>query len=159
MTQEYANKLVRRNFIALTLTLLFMALLTAGAVGMWWGAFGPPDFLRKDNTLLTPQAAELRLENGATASWDATTRTISKDDHLGALLQANRWTAASAFQAGEADLTFRFGERYKLSLWADGRAAFYDRYTNRTTKSHAYYLIPNEVVSQLTAALAAGTTA
>ena len=65
MTQEYANKLVRRNFIALTLTLLFMALLTAGAVGMWWGAFGPPDFLRKDNTLLTPQAAELRLENGA----------------------------------------------------------------------------------------------
>lgn len=160
MTQEYANKLVRRNLIALTLTLLFLALLTAGAIGIWWGAFGPPDFLRQDNSLLTPQAAELRLDSGSTtAFWDETTRAVSKDAHLGALLQANRWTAASAFQAGEADLTLRFGERYTLSLWADGRAAFSDRYTSRITKSHAYYLIPSEVVPQLTAALASGTTA
>ena len=35
MTQEYANKLVRRNFIALILTLIFMALLAVDAVGMW----------------------------------------------------------------------------------------------------------------------------
>ena len=159
MTQEYANKLVRRNFIALILTLIFMALLAVGAVGMWWGAFGPPDFMRKDNSMLTPQAAELRLENGATASWDKTTHTVPKDAHLSALLRANQWTSSAAFDGGEADLTFRFGERYKLSLWSDGRAAFYDGYAGRSTKSHAYYSIPAGVVGELTAALAVSAPA
>ena len=69
------------------------------------------------------------------------------------------WISSAAFDRGEADLTFRFGERYKLSLWSDGRAAFYDGYAGRSTKSHAYYSIPAGVVGELTAALAVSAPA
>ena len=71
MTEAYARKLKRWNLIALTGTLLFLVLLTAGAFWLWCRVFGPPEAL----PLLTPQAAAEQLDLGATALWDTASYT------------------------------------------------------------------------------------
>ena len=157
MTEAYARKLKRWNLIALTGTLLFLVLLTAGAFWLWCRVFGPPEALRENNPLLTPQAAAEQLDLGATALWDTASYTITEDSGLDTLLHTDQWTATSPFQDDEADLVLRFGELYQLSLWSDGRADFYFGYSGRTMKSHAYYAIPNDVVGELTSSLSSSS--
>ena len=48
-----------------------------------------------------------------------------------------------------------FGELYELSLWSDGKAAFYDGYSGHSTKSYAYYATSTGVVQDLIASLTA----
>ena len=48
-----------------------------------------------------------------------------------------------------------FGEFYELSLWSEGKAAFYDGYSGHSTKSYAYYAISTGVVQELIVSLAA----
>jgi len=46
-------------------------------------------------------------------------------------------------------------ELYELSLWSDGKAAFYDGYSGHSTKSYAYYIIPTGMVKDLITSLTA----
>lgn len=155
MTEDYARTLKRRTLIALVATLISMALLVGAMLWMWCSLFGLPEFMRKDNPMLTPQSAQVQLDTGATAYWQKASYSVPADSPLADLLHTEQWTSSSSFQNTEADLVLRFGELYELSLWSDGRASFYDGYSGRSTKAHAYYTIPTGVVKELTAALAA----
>ena len=157
MTEAYARKLKRWNLIALTATLALLVLLMAGAFWLWCRVFGPPEALRRDNPQLTPQAAAKQLDLGAIAFWDTVSYIIEEDSGLDTLLHTDQWTSTSSFDSDEADLKLRFGEFYELSLWSDGKAAFYSGYSGRATKSHAYYTIPAGVVQELTSALSSHT--
>lgn len=155
MTEDYARTLKRRTLIALVATLISMALLIGAMLWMWCSLFGLPEFMRKDNPMLTPQSAQVQLDTGATAYWQDVSYSVPADSDLAELLHTEQWTSSSSFQTAEADVVLRFGELYKLSLWSDGRASFYDGYSGRSTKAHAYYTIPTGVVKELTAALTA----
>ncbi len=155
MTEDYARTLKRRTLIALIATLISLALLGAVMFWLWCSLFGPPEFMRRDNPSLSPQSAQTQLDSGATVYWRETAYDVPADSDLGELLHTDQWTSVSAFQAGDADLAIHFGELYELSLWSDGKAAFYDGYSGRSTKSHAYYTIPTGVVEDLIASLTA----
>nr|WP_317322908.1 hypothetical protein [uncultured Flavonifractor sp.] len=155
MTEEYARALKRRTFIALVATLLSLVLLGAVMFWMWCRLFGPPEFMQKDNPMLSAQSAELQLDTGATAYWQETAYLVPAHSDLGELLHTGQWTSAAAFPTEKAELLLCFGELYELSLWSDGRAFFYNGYTDYGVKTQAYYTIPLGVVKELTAALTA----
>lgn len=155
MTEDYARTLKRRTLIALVATLISLVLLGAAMFWLWCSLFGLPEFMRKANPSLAPQSAELQLDTGATVYWQDISYSVSADNDLGDLLHTEQWASSSAFQADEADLVLHFGELYELSLWSDGKASFYDGYSGRSIKAHAYYTIPTGVVKELTAALTA----
>lgn len=155
MTEDYARTLKRRTLIALIATLISLVLLGCAMFWMWCSLFGPPEFMRKDNPSLAPQSAELQPDAGATVYWRETSYVVPDEADLGQLLHADQWNSTSAFQTEAADLVVHFGELYELSLWSDGKASFYDGYSGRSTKTHAYYTIPMGVVKELTAALTA----
>lgn len=155
MAEDYARTLKRRTLIALIATLISLVLLGAAMFWMWCSLFGPPEFMRTDNPRLTPQQAQTRLDAGATVYWQEISYIVPDEADLGQLLHADQWSSTSSFLAEDADLVVHFGELYELSLWSDGRAAFYDGYSGYSTKAHAYYSIPTGVVKELTVSLAA----
>ncbi len=155
MAEDYARTLKRRTLIALIATLISLVLLGAAMFWLWCSLFGPPQFMRKDNPSLTPQSAQAQLDAGATIYWQDTTYQVPPNSGLDQLLHTDQWTSTSAFQAEDADLVVHFGEFYELSLWSDGKAAFYDGYSGHSTKSYAYYAISTNVVQELIASLAA----
>ena len=155
MAEDYARTLKRRTLVALIATLISLVLLGAAVFWLWCSLFGPPQFMRKDNPSLTPQSAQAQLDAGATVYCQDTTYEVPPHSGLDQLLHTDQWTSTSAFQAEDADLVIHFGEFYELSLWSEGKAAFYDGYSGHSTKSYAYYAISNNVVQELIASLAA----
>ena len=155
MAEDYARTLKRRTLIALIATLISLVLLGAAMFWLWCSLFGPPQFMRKDNPSLTPQSAQAQLDAGATIYWQDTAYQVPPNSGLDQLLHTDQWTSTSAFQAEDTDLVIHFGEFYELSLWSEGKAAFYDGYSGHSTKSYAYYAISNNVVQELIASLAA----
>ena len=155
MAEDYARTLKRRTLVALIATLISLVLLGAAVFWLWCSLFGPPQFMRKDNPSLTPQSAQAQLDAGATVYWQGTTYEVPPHSGLDQLLHTDQWTSTSAFQAEDADLVIHFGELYELSLWSDGKAAFYDGYSGHSTKSYAYYATSTGVVQDLIASLTA----
>lgn len=155
MAEDYARTLKRRTLVALIATLISLVLLGAAVFWLWCSLFGPPQFMRKDNPSLTPQSAQAQLDAGATVYCQGTTYEVPPHSGLDQLLHTDQWTSTSAFQAEDADLVIHFGELYELSLWSDGKAAFYDGYSGHSTKSYAYYATSTGVVQDLIASLTA----
>ena len=155
MAEDYARTLKRRTLVALIATLISLVLLGAAVFWLWCSLFGPPQFMRKDNPSLTPQSAQAQLDAGATVYCQGTTYEVPPHSGLDQLLHTDQWTSTSAFQAEDADLVIHFGELYELSLWSDGKAAFYDGYSGHSTKSYAYYATSTGVVQDLMASLTA----
>ena len=155
MAEDYARTLKRRTLVALIATLISLVLLGAAVFWLWSSLFGPPQFMRKDNPSLTPQSAQAQLDAGATVYWQDTAYEVPPHSGLDQLLHTDQWTSTSAFQAEDADLVIHFGELYGLSLWSDGKAAFYDGYSGHSTKSYAYYATSTGVVQDLMASLTA----
>ena len=155
MAEDYARTLKRRTLVALIATLISLVLLGAAVFWLWCSLFGPPQFMRKDNPSLTPQSAQAQLDAGATVYWQDTAYEVPPHSGLDQLLHTDQWTSTSAFQAEAADLVIHFGELYELSLWSDGKAAFYDGYSGHSTKSYAYYATSTGVVQDLMASLTA----
>lgn len=155
MAEDYARTLKRRTLVALIATLISLVLLGAAVFWLWCSLFGPPQFMRKDNPSLTPQSAQAQLDAGATVYWQGTAYEVPPHSGLDQLLHTDQWTSTSAFQAEDADLVIHFGELYELSLWSDGKAAFYDGYSGHSTKSYAYYATSTGVVQDLIASLTA----
>lgn len=155
MTEDYARTLKRRTLVALVATLISLVLLGAAMFWMWCKLFGPPEFMRKDNPSLSPQSAQSQLDAGATVYCQDTAYEVPPNSGLDQLLHTDQWTSTSAFQAEDADLVIHFGEFYELSLWSEGKAAFYDGYSGHSTKSYAYYTIPTGMVKDLITSLTA----
>ena len=155
MTEDYARTLKRRTLVALVATLISLVLLVAAMFWMWCKLFGPPEFMRKDNPSLSPQSAQSQLDAGATVYCQDTAYEVPPNSGLDQLLHTDQWTSTSAFQAEDADLVIHFGEFYELSLWSEGKAAFYDGYSGHSTKSYAYYTIPTGMVKDLITSLTA----
>lgn len=155
MTEDYARTLKRRTLVALVATLISLVLLGAAMFWMWCSLFGPPEFMRKDNPSLSPQSAQSQLDAGATVYCQDTAYEVPPNSGLDQLLHTDQWTSTSAFQAEDADLVIHFGEFYELSLWSEGKAAFYDGYSGHSTKSYAYYTIPTGMVKDLITSLTA----
>ena len=155
MAEDYARTLKRRTLVALIATLISLVLLGAAVFWLWCSLFGPPQFMRKDNPSLTPQSAQAQLDAGATVYCQGTTYEVPPHSGLGQVLHTDQWTSTFAFQAEDADLVIHFGELYELSLWSDGKAAFYDGYSGHSTKSYAYYATSTGVVQDLIASLTA----
>ena len=155
MAEDYALTLKCRTLVALIATLISLVLLGAAVFWLWCSLFGPPQFMRKDNPSLTPQSAQAQLDAGATVYWQDTAYEVPPHSGLDQLLHTDQWTSTSAFQADDADLVIHFGELYELSLWSDGKAAFYDGYSGHSTKSYAYYATSTGVVQDLIASLTA----
>ena len=155
MAEDYARTLKRRTLVALIATLISLVLLGAAVFWLWCSLFGPPQFMRKNNPSLTPQSAQAQLDAGATVYWQDTAYEVPPHSGLDQLLHTDQWTSTSAFQAEDADLVIHFGELYELSLWSDGKAAFYDGYSGHSTKSYAYYATSTGVVQDLMASLTA----
>ena len=155
MAEDYARTLKRRTLVALIATLISLVLLGAAVFWLWCSLFGPPQFMRKDNPSLTPQSAQAQLDAGATVYWQDTAYEVPPHSGLDQLLHTDQCTSTSAFQAEDADLVIHFGELYELSLWSDGKAAFYDGYSGHSTKSYAYYATSTGVVQDLMASLTA----
>ena len=155
MTEDYARTLKRRTLVALVATLISLVLLGAAVFWMWCSLFGPPQFMRKDNPSLSPQSAQSQLDAGATVYCQDTAYEVPPNSGLDQLLHTDQWTSTSAFQAEDADLVIHFGEFYELSLWSEGKAAFYDGYSGHSTKSYAYYTIPTGMVKDLITSLTA----
>lgn len=155
MAEDYARTLKRRTLVALIATLISLVLLGAAVFWLWCSLFGPPQFMRKDNPSLTPQSAQAQLDAGATVYWQDTAYEVPPHSGLDQLLHTDQWTSTSAFQAEDADLVIHFGELYELSLWSDGKAAFYDGYSGHSTKNYAYYATSTGVVQDLMASLTA----
>ena len=155
MAEDYARTLKRRTLIALIATLISLVLLGAAMLWLWCSLFGPPQFMRKDNPSLTPQSAQAQLDAGATIYWQDTAYQVPPNSGLDQLLHTDQWTSTAAFQAEDADLVIHFGEFYELSLWSEGKAAFYDGYSGHSTKSYAYYTIPTGMVKDLITSLTA----
>ena len=155
MTEDYARTLKRRTLVALVATLISLVLLGAAMFWMWCSLFGPPQFMRKDNPSLTPQSAQAQLDAGATVYWQDTAYQVPAHSGLSELLHTDQWTSTSAFQTEDAELVMHFGELYELSLWSNGKAAFYDGYSGHSTKSYAYYATSTGVVQDLIASLTA----
>ena len=155
MTEDYARSLKRRTLVALVATLISLVLLGAAMFWMWCKLFGPPEFMRKDNPSLSPQSAHSQLDAGATVYCQDTAYEVPPNSGLDQLLHTDQWTSTSAFQAEDADLVIHFGEFYELSLWSEGKAAFYDGYAGHSTKSYAYYTIPTGMVKDLITSLTA----
>ena len=155
MAEDYARTLKRRTLVALIATLISLVLLGAAVFWLWCSLFGPPQFMRKDNPSLSPQSAQSQLDAGATVYCQDTAYEVPPNSGLDQLLHTDQWTSTSAFQAEDADLVIHFGEFYELSLWSEGKAAFYDGYSGHSTKSYAYYAISTGVVQDLIVFLAA----
>ncbi len=155
MTEDYARTLKRRTLVALIATLISLVLLGAAVFWLWCSLFGPPQFMRKDNPSLSPQSAQSQLDAGATVYCQDTAYEVPPNSGLDQLLHTDQWTSTSAFQAEDADLVIHFGEFYELSLWSEGKAAFYDGYSGHSTKSYAYYTIPTGMVKDLITSLTA----
>lgn len=102
-----------------------------------------------------PQSAQSQLDAGATVYCQDTAYEVPPNSGLDQLLHTDQWTSTSAFQAEDADLVIHFGEFYELSLWSEGKAAFYDGYSGHSTKSYAYYTIPTGMVKDLITSLTA----
>ena len=114
--------------------------------------FAAPLALEAGDALVDAQA---QLDAGATIYWQDTAYQVPPNSGLDQMLHTDQWTSTSAFQAEDADLVIHFGEFYELSLWSEGKAAFYDGYSGHSTKSYAYYAISTNVVQELIASLAA----
>ena len=155
MAEDYARTLKRRTLVALIATLISLVLLGAAMFWLWCSLFGPPQFMRKDNPSLSPQSAQSQLDAGATVYCQDTAYEVPPNSGLDQLLHTDQWTSTSAFQAEDADLVIHFGEFYELSLWSEGKAAFYDGYSGHSTKSYAYYTIPTGMVKDLITSLTA----
>lgn len=155
MAEDYARTLKRRTLVALIATLISLVLLGAAVFWLWCSLFGPPQFMRKDNPSLSPQSAQSQLDAGATVYCQDTAYEVPPNSGLDQLLHTDQWTSTSAFQAEDADLVIHFGEFYELSLWSEGKAAFYDGYSGHSTKSYAYYTIPTGMVKDLITSLTA----
>ena len=155
MAEDYARTLKRRTLVALIATLNSLVLLGAAVFWLWCSLFGPPQFMRKDNPSLSPQSAQSQLDAGATVYCQDTAYEVPPNSGLDQLLHTDQWTSTSAFQTEASGVVLHFGELYELSLWSDGKAAFYDGYSGHSTKSYAYYTIPTGMVKDLITSLTA----